>query len=323
MSRSKWCLAWVALMALGCRQDEDKADEPDEVGETDLGETDSAADGFCGDGVVDPGEECDLGDANGPDGNCFEDCTANATQSVSLSVSDVRAAFGLDAVGVEDGDAPAGVGAWGTAAERVSGSGEPRFTLDLPMFDFSDVLTPDQQALLESSPWVPPAGWFQDLRVADVAEVSFWTKTPEAEGRTPFYLVLYTQPNGVGDHASWYGHRLTGRPGPSVVEEGDAWTKWSISDVANQIVFVDQPITGTFSGSGLPTLGELVATPAFDWSSVNAAWPETSVNYGDEVLLYVSVHTASGAATTETDGLVDLIEIRFTDGRQVILDLEP
>lgn len=33
--------------------------------------------GVCGDGVVNPGEACDDGDQNGPEGNCYPDCTQN------------------------------------------------------------------------------------------------------------------------------------------------------------------------------------------------------------------------------------------------------
>jgi cysteine-rich repeat protein len=39
-------------------------------------ETDGGS-GICGDGVVDPGEACDQGPANGPNGACLSDCTFN------------------------------------------------------------------------------------------------------------------------------------------------------------------------------------------------------------------------------------------------------
>lgn len=240
-----------------------------------------------------------------------------------MSGADVIEDFKLDAVGVEDADAPAGVGAWGTADSDTGGTGLAKFNLMIPMFDFMDLLDPAQQAMLESAPWRPPAGWLGDIAVSELAEISYWTKTPAEENGTPFYLVLYTQPDGVGDHAVWYGHRLTGRKSAEVEEPGGVWTKWTISDAANQIVFIDQPVTGTFSGSGLPTLPELVAETSFNWSEVDDSWTATSIDYGAELMRYVSLQTASGTATTESNGLIDLIEIRLTDGRELVIDLEP
>lgn len=78
-----------------------------------------------------------------------------------------------------------------------------------------------------------------------------------------------------------------------------------------------------FSAPSLPTLGELLASTTFDWSSINAAWPSTSIDYGDEVMRFLSIQTGSGAETTGSDGLIDLIEIKLKDGRSLSSDLEP
>ncbi|HEY8378522.1 MAG TPA: Ig-like domain-containing protein, partial [Nannocystis sp.] len=48
--------------------------------------TSSGAPGFCGDGTVDDGEECDDGPNNGPDGPCNSDCTHGCPTSTPLAV---------------------------------------------------------------------------------------------------------------------------------------------------------------------------------------------------------------------------------------------
>ncbi|TVQ94270.1 MAG: hypothetical protein EA397_02405 [Deltaproteobacteria bacterium] len=302
-------LALSALTLAACRgETEDSAVETGT----------ETAEGYCGDGIVDEGEECDDGEDNGPDANCFEDCTANTTQTLDVSGEEIIEEAGLDAVGVQDDDAPAGTGAW-----QPSGEGEQaKFNLMIPMFDFSDLIDPN---LLEDAPWRPPEGWLGDIAVSEIEEISYWTKTPEGEGGTPIYLVLYTQPDGVDDHATWFGHRLTGRKSElgTDVDDGGVWVKWTISDAGKQIVFIDQPVVGTFSGPDLPTLPELVDDTSFDWNSVDEVWPQTSIDYGSELMRYVSIQTGSGSTTTDTQTLLDLIEIKLTDGRSLVIDLEP
>lgn len=305
-------IAAVLLSVVAC-----KGGDKDAIDEDTAGDTDVTVDS-CGDGELNDDEQCDNGALNGPDANCYADCTANPNQVIIASGAVVIDEARLDAAGVTDDAAPAGVGAWVPAGEGV----QAKFNLMIPMFDFGGLLDPNQ---LAAAPWRPPVGWLGDIALSQVEEISFWTNTPEGESGSPYYLVLYTQPDTVDDHDTWYGYRLTGRKSDLGNDTGEAgnWVKWSITDTDRQFVFVDQPVTGTFSGTGLPTVAQLIEQPAFDWSAVNQAWPQTSIDYGAELMRYVSIQTSSGTATTGSQAMIDLVEIRFTDGRSVTIDLEP
>jgi hypothetical protein len=162
------------------------------------------------------------------------------------------------------------------------------------------------------------------VRLSDIAEVSFWTSTPATESTSPFYLVLYTARDGVED-GGWFGYRLHALPQAAVGVEaaGEAWTKWSTAGSANALRFADEPTLGTFAAPGLPSLAELQGTPAFDWSARNGAWPATAIDYAGEAMRFVSIQTGSGFETTGTDARLHLVTLTLTDGRSLVLDLEP
>ncbi len=70
----------LAALILGCtpKDAEDTVDttvpiDTEDTQDTDVGPTDP----YCGDGAVDDGEQCDQGDANGPDGDCSSACAWN------------------------------------------------------------------------------------------------------------------------------------------------------------------------------------------------------------------------------------------------------
>lgn len=314
----------VVLVAAGCKGSdptEPETDNPSSPVPTDTGDTDVDP---CGNGELDEGEACDLGVDNGPNANCFEDCTLNPQQSVVVGAGEVVDPANLDAVGVADAAAPAGAGAWEPSDTDLGGDGLAKFELNIPLYDFYEDLTPEQLAALEQAPYTPPQSWLGPIALSEISEISFWTFTPTGESGTPFYLVLYTQPDGVDD-TDWFGYRLTALP--TTASQVDAplgsWVQWSVQGPTNRLAFADQPTIGTFSATGLPSLNDLQTNGAFDWSTVDGTFPSTSIDYGGEAMRFVSIQTGSGTDTTGTDARLDLIEIALTDGRSLTLDLEP
>lgn len=284
-------------------------------------ETDPPIEDTCGDGELDAEEDCDHGDENGPDANCFEDCTVNPSQHVVVRASEVVGPARLDAEGVADATAPEGEGAWTPSTTDLGGDGLVKFELNIPLYDFYPDLTPQQLALVDQAPYAPPESWLGPVLLGEIAEIAFHTNTPAAEGDSPYFLVLYTRPD-AGD-TTWYGHRLTALPttARSVDAPNDTWVRWSVHGPSNQFSFADEPTIGTFTAPGLPALAELGAS--FDWSSVDATFPATSIDYQAEEMRFVSIQTSSGNDTVQTDARVDRIEIELVDGRSLTVDLEP
>ncbi len=208
---SRRAIVAMLVWAAACRPERGVVDKDDSdvVVETDAG--------ACGDGVVDPGEGCDLGEANADDGNCSTACVAAPVQRVTVSLEEVAEVSGLRAEGVEDASAPAGLGAWAPPEPAGDDSDVSlKFEIYLPHYDVASELTAEQLALLDDAPWRPPASWTTEtVRLSDIAEVSFWTSTPATESTSPFYLVLYTARDGVED-GGWFGYRLHALPQAAV-----------------------------------------------------------------------------------------------------------
>lgn len=292
---------------------------------TGCGKTDpSGSSGVCGDAVWDDGEECDAGELNSDTGNCHTDCTLAEDLEYRLAGWVLNEDV-IDAEGVDDDTAPLGDGAWSTSSSDVNGDGLIKFELYLPAYDwseFADAIDPSDPVNIP--PDLPAPGAIDEIAVSDILEISFQTRRDTSDSNN-FYLVIYTQPTGTVDGGSWYSSRLTALPSQARMsgEMDDTWTKWSTIDGANQLVFADQPEIGSFTGPSLPTLGELTATTTFDWNSVDGTYPSTSIDYGAQMIRYISLQTGSGTSTSDFDGLLDEIIIRTTDGRSITFDLEP
>lgn len=159
MTRIGW-LGIVALAAAGCRKNKDGDGEDSDTADK---ETDTGTEGFCGDGVIDSDEECDLGGGNGAGENCLSDCSASDQQIVEVSGADVVEEIGLDATGVTDGMAPAGDGAWTPSDTDEGNDGLAKFEMYIPLYDYRDELSPQQLDALSKAPYQPPTlhapGW--------------------------------------------------------------------------------------------------------------------------------------------------------------------
>jgi len=284
-------LALLAALALlpGCPEPEPPGTSPNTA--------------VCGNGVHESNEWCDDGAANGPDANCLADCTLNPIQSFDAG-EDVIDEANIDAVSSSDGGA-LGEGAWCASGVDSNGDGLIKFELYYdPEFDDLD---PEWGVDSNLGP----------ITVADIAEVAYWTRRADLTAVADFYLVVYTRPED-GD-SGWYRSRLLAEPylARHDGEPGDGWERWSTAPGGHLLTFTDPDRTGSWYTQ--PSLGELVATSDFDWSEYDGGLDATSLDYGSERVLYLSLQTASG--NPDFAGCVDALEITLTDGRGFRLDL--
>ncbi len=137
-----------------------------------------------------------------------------------------------------------------------------------------------------------------------------------------FYLTVYTMPY-VGGDASWYGNRLTGEPLYSngyMAPSAWVWNTWTTDAGTNQLVFNDSNNSGNYGFYGAPTLADLQAG-TIDWSAWTSGGSSTSIDYGSQSVLYMTLSTGSGWSSFE--GYLDAITISLTTGDSYVIDLEP
>jgi hypothetical protein len=138
----------------------------------------------------------------------------------------------------------------------------------------------------------------EDVTIDSLTHVSYRTKKDkEISGSEPYnvYFQLYTEPDGMDDQASWYGYRITAEPyfSQDLDAQGGEWTMWSTEEGDNQLTFFDDAYVGFGFYGGQPTLQELQAGP-IDWSTRKSGASSTNIDYGQEVIKYVTFQTGSG-----------------------------
>ncbi|MFB6075137.1 MAG: hypothetical protein ABEJ89_09000 [Haloarculaceae archaeon] len=187
--------------------------------------------------------------------------------------------------------------------------------------------------------YLSPDDLFQhagDVTIDDLTYVAYHTKksTPTT-GSQPYnvYLQLYTEPDGTDDKGSFYGYRITGEPyfASGLDAPADEWVEWSTAGPANQLTFYDDSYVGFGFYGGQPTLAELQAG-AIDWSARKSGAPATNIDYGAEVIKYITLQTGSGFPDS-FDAYLDTVEIGIetsagrgngaTAGQMARIDLEP
>jgi predicted ribosomally synthesized peptide with SipW-like signal peptide len=179
--------------------------------------------------------------------------------------------------------------------------------------------------------------------VGDIASIGYRTRGPAGVDQD-YYLELYTMPDDPtdedvepGDDASWYGRLLQALPGDALNRDvtADEWTTWRTEAGPNQLTWYDHnhdyDTTDSTAGDAKNaylgvdtgvTLLDLQSTPQFDWSDYVADADATSKNYRDEQVRAIRFATGSGWEDSH-EGDLDAIEIRLTDGRSALVDLEP
>jgi len=168
--------------------------------------------------------------------------------------------------------------------------------------------------------YLDPNALFQnagDVTIDDLTHVSYHTKKDvETSGTEPenVYLQLYTEQDGVDDRGSWYGYRVTAEPyfAESLDAPGDEWVEWSTGDGDNQLTFFDDSYVGFGFYGGQPTLEEL-QDGTIDWSTRKSGAPSTDIDYGDEVIKYITFQTGSGYPAS-FEAYLDTIEIGISTG---------
>lgn len=201
-------------------------------------------------------------------------------------------------------------GAVGTREEAHTLAGAWRTAVDTDGDDADDKL----------QLYLTPDYLFQNagaVTINDLTHVSYHTKKDqETSGSEPYnvYLQLYTEPDGTDDQASWYGYRITAEPyfSQDLDAPGSEWVEWSTEDGSNQLTFFDDAYVGFGFYGGQPTLEELQAGP-IDWSERKPGAPETNIDYGQEVIKYITFQTGSGYPES-FDAFLDTIEIGISTG---------
>ncbi|MEM3489851.1 MAG: right-handed parallel beta-helix repeat-containing protein, partial [Nitrososphaerota archaeon] len=173
-------------------------------------------------------------------------------------------------------------------------------------------------------PTLPPFNALGTFTVDNIASISYHTNTPHPiTGTTPynFYVVIYTKPDGVNDHG-WYGYKLIGEPyfSNNLNAPANQWNKWSTNAGPNQLTFFDPDTIGFYGFYGQPTLQNIQAGP-INWHDYYSGCPVTNIDYGVEVVKYISFQTATSWMNI-FQGSIDAITIALKDGTTVSVDLE-
>ena len=168
--------------------------------------------------------------------------------------------------------------------------------------------------------------------VGEIDAIRYRTRRPSGAVQD-YFMEVFTFPDGSNDDASWYGRQLQALPNdaldPNVT--ADTWLTWRTDSGQNQLTFYDYNHDyDTTDGNAPPylgqetgvTLADIQATTSFDWSQHVPDADPTMKNYRDEEVRALRFATASGWQATH-EGDLDAIEIRLTDGREILVDLGP
>ena len=174
-------------------------------------------------------------------------------------------------------------------------------------------------------PTLPPFNSLGAFKIDDIASISYCTNTPHAiTGSTPhnFYIIIYTKPDGIDDKASQYGYKLIGEPyfSRNLNAPANQWNKWSTDAGINQLTFFDPDTIGFYGFYGQPTIQDIQAGP-INWNYYYSGCPVTNIDYGVEVVKYISFQTATAWMNLFL-GYIDAITIALKDGTIVSIDLE-
>jgi len=182
----------------------------------------------------------------------------------------------------------------------------------------------EQKFEIYIDPTLPPFNVLGSFKIDDIASISYHTNTPHAiTGETPndFYLVIYTKPDNVNDHG-WYGYKLIAEPyfSENLNAPANQWSKWSTDEGTNQLTFFDPDTIGFYGFYGQPTFQEIQAG-SINWHDYYSGCPDISIDYGVEVVKYISFQTGTGWMET-FQGYIDAITIALNNGISVTIDLE-
>lgn len=280
---------------------------------SETGDSSSSTGGpVCGNDIREDGEECDEGELNAADWNCMADCTINPVQRLILDQDEAAIAAGAHR---STEHSVVGDGSWcNSPGEDLNGDGVDKFEM---------YWDPEEEVPLRDDDDPHFYNWGPTM-LADIADAQYNTRRPAEQAGLDFFMLVYTRKDGQDDKGSFYGYRLTGVPwrAERLDHNVDTWDTFRLAapqgDEPNTATFYDTAFTDEFDGQ--PTAADIVGTMAFDWTAFNPAATPSAIDYGAEMVRFLSLQTASNWNTFE--GCVDGITVWHTDGRQLIIDLE-
>jgi hypothetical protein len=161
----------------------------------------------------------------------------------------------------------------------------------------------------------PAALFGHDVKVGDIATLSYWTNDPQLHSvrAGDWYLQLYTKPCAGQLVARFYCARITAEPyfAQNPDDAASEWRRYSTDGATNTLPWFDSA-NSYFGGYGDPLWNDF---------KERMGLLAPSVAYKDQTLLYLSLQTGSGWASGFT-GKVDGISVKLVSGEEVRLNLE-
>jgi hypothetical protein len=157
----------------------------------------------------------------------------------------------------------------------------------------------------------------RQVRVADIASISYFTNKPGASSSVDWSFYIYTALTASGNAGSFYHSRLISEPYQSTTQPAVAantWHQWT-SGGSSAMTFYDSERAGNLGAAGDPTLANIDAGAV--------TWPSTGnvVDYRNELVNLFSLQTGS-AWSAGFLGLVDGLTITLNDGEVGTVNLE-
>lgn len=159
-----------------------------------------------------------------------------------------------------------------------------------------------------------------DVRVNELASVSYYTKKAGAAGAVDWFFQFYTKPYAGSPGATWYGHRINAEPyfSGSLNAPANQWNQWQTDDnTDNRLRFYDSS-NNYFGGYSDPFLDSLAGLtyPIAAWN-LNAAYNDL----GPQEIMYFNLGLGTAWAGG-FQGRIDGIRIELTDGSVAYVNLE-
>jgi len=158
--------------------------------------------------------------------------------------------------------------------------------------------------------------------IDEIDKIIYHTNKPVDGSNPDFYFTIYTDVDGNDDQSSWYGYRLNVEPyfSNSLNAPANTWNQWNTDAGNNQLTFFDSHKSLTYGFYGQPDLQDL-QSGTINWSTLVAGGVDQDIDYGLETVKGICISTGSGWSDT-FNGYIDAIEIRLTNGKVAVLDLE-
>lgn len=258
-------------------------------------------------GGRDAGPDASEPDADAPDGSTLR----------RVITVDVQAEYDADAPG-----APSSLGY--ASSEQPYDTASWRFTpttsaSSTQKFEFYVQLTAPGNGEVVSSAIAQVHEHLGDVTLADLASVKVHTRRNQAGVHPDFTMLVYTDPDGVDDDASWFGRRLHAELDNVVGKNAPAetWNEFATDAAENGLQFWDYRNANSAAGeqpnNNYFTLAQMHQGP------ITPAGLADARDYRTEKIKYLTFSSYSDAV--DFDASIDGIELTLQNGKSVVLDL--